>query len=187
MFRRKRAQMTDDIHTEPVQSTNMRAGAIWACALPITLGVIGIILLIPTVSPLPWGKAFIGPLYFIILPILACFSLGSPLAAWLACRQLHKISDVEKIWWWQTSAWQGLKAATWVHFIAALFYSLAFAIYFLLESKTPGSNLSQFATLLLTSAMINLCLWVIITLPLSLVCATIFWRVAKLPEDTSVF
>ena len=41
--------------------------------------------------------------------------------------------------------------------------------------------------IVLFAALYNIALWIVFTLPLSLICATIFWKLTKFPDDPIVF
>lgn len=174
------------------RQTKMKRGAIWACVIPVGLGVIGLSLLLLDVAQ----RASIGAKYWdhilILLPIIACFILGAPLSAWLACRNLKKINSFEKLSLWRSSASRGLLSAGLVHLVWSTLYIIVVVIIILnLDSQAFGNSFDRpgnpFFSMLLGFTMMNLFLWLFITLPLSLLCATIFWKVTKFPDNTDVF
>lgn len=168
-------------------NTNMKRGAIAACALPMALGFLGLIA-IGANSPFTYdGRDFSNSQHFMTLPIALCFVFGTPLAAWLSCLWLRKTASFEKIRRWRTAAWRGLVCASAVHFGACLFYTILSAKFFFGETAEFQSSGNEVFSIIFMSAFINAGLWAIITLPFSLLCATIFWRVTKFPDDTSVF
>ena len=165
------------------KETKMLRGAIWACAIPMTFGLISTFFILIDLPPNTRNQSFTTSPSFYILPIALCFLFGTPLAAWLACLRLKRIKDYEKLRRWRMPAWWGLLSATAVHFVAALFYTILTA-GFLFQSYDQGAGYDQEVSLIIfMSAMLNAMLWVIITLPLSLICATIFWRITKFPKD----
>ena len=168
------------------RETKMLPGAVWACAVPMGLGLIStFFILIDPSSNYPNRNS--GDLTIILLPIALCFLFGTPLSAWLACLRLRRVKDLVKLRRWRMSAWWGLVSATAVHFGASLLYSVLAGLFFFPNYDQAGTSESDMALIIFMSLMLNGMLWVIITLPLSLICATIFWRVTKFPEDRSVF
>ena len=172
------------------RETKMLRGAIWACAIPMGLGFLGLILTLfslPNNPAFTRGQPFSSTGYFFTLPIVLCFIFGTPLAAWLACLRLRRVAELAKLQRWRMPAWWGLLSATAVHFGASLIYTIFAMALFMADSGVAAAPENDAALLLFMSLMMNTMLWVIITLPLSLICATIFWRVTKFPEDRSVF
>ena len=169
------------------QNTDMKRGAIAASILPMGLGILGL-LAIGANSPFTYdGRDFSNSPHFMTLPVAMCFFFGTPLAAWLSCLWLRKIGPLEKIRRWRASAWRGLTCASAVHLGACLFYTMLSAKFFFGETAGFQSSGNELFSIIFMSAFINAGLWVIITLPFSIFCATIFWRVTKFPDDTSVF
>jgi len=165
------------------QNTKMLRGAIWAFALPASLGL----------------SAF---LFFQIEPILAhlslfsvfaiYFILGSALSAWLATRRLKRIERLEKLKRWRTSFIAGLTAGSLIHLVST-FLLIAFQLVtiYSLKNSDDGFGLNYNAvynservlSILANLSSASLYFWFIVTLPLSLICATIFWRVTKFQEN----
>ena len=170
----------------------MLRGAIWACVIPVGLGVIAAILLFLSLAPLvSTGAALTGDSLIVLAPILACFIFGTPLTAWLACRSLAKISSADRLSNWKSSASRGFLNASLVHFIWASLYTIGVAFVMLKSQQSffpdVDQGFSMMGGVFVTALVMNLMAWVIITLPLSLLCATIFWKVTKFPADTDVF
>jgi len=170
----------------------MLRGAIWACAIPVGLGVIAMIMMFITMAPLiSRGVAIHDNSLIGIAPIIACFIFGTPLTAWLACRSLAKISSADRLSNWKSSASRGFLNASLVHFIWASLYTIGVAFVMLKSQQSffpdVDQGFSMMGGIFVTALVMNLMAWVIITLPLSLLCATVFWKVTKFPADTDVF
>lgn len=175
------------------QNTKMKRGAIWACAIPVGLGVIGAILLgMYLMQVVPSGAGIMENI-LVTVPIIGCFIFGAPLSAWLACRSLAKINDANRLSRWWASVVRGLLSASLVHLIWSGLYIAGFVI--IIATSDPISwnslqdnpGLGTMPAIILGFVIMDLILWIIITLPLSLLCATIFWKVTKFPDDTNVF
>lgn len=167
------------------KQTKMLRGAVWACVIPVGLGVIGLILLLKEVVLVASVNADYWSDIFLSLPIIACFILGAPLSAWLACRSLKKIQAAEILSRWRSSASRGVLSASFVHLVWSSLYIAGF-LFFILKINS-GSQRDSFSIMLLGFTATNLFIWLIITLPLSLLCSTIFWKITKFPENTDVF
>jgi len=84
--------------------------------------------------------------------------------------------------------WAGLKWASLVHIAAATLYTISFSVIRLNEMGAGGAlGGEELFSILFMSGFINATLWFGLTLPFTLLCATIFWRATKFPEDVSVF
>jgi hypothetical protein len=161
------------------QNVKMMPGAVAACALPMALGLLftGLILVGGNSNE-----------RFMTLPIALCFLFGTPLSAWLACRRLRNIKDPKRLSKWGVNFWAGLKWATLIHLSSALLYTLGFFVVTSLDNDVMATaHENVIFSILFMSGFINAILWCVLTLPFSLLCATIFWRVTKFPEDVSVF
>lgn len=169
------------------QDTKMLRGAIWACAIPMGIGLISLFFILIDLPPNGRHQNFESSLSFILLPIALCFLFGTPLAAWLACLRLRRVKDSAILRRWHMSAWWGLLSATAVHFGASLFYTILSMFLFFPNIGTSSPPDNDVVLIIFLSAMLNGMLWVTITLPLSIICATIFWRVTKFPEGRNVF
>ena len=121
------------------QNTKMLRGAIWACALPVGLGVWGLILEIRRLPQRMSWEAFLMD-FQISLPVVFCFIFGTPLAAWLACCHLRKIENSTKLNRWRTSAWASLLGASLTHFSAAFAYSVWTYVFI---DVIAGANVEQ--------------------------------------------
>jgi len=165
----------------------MLRGAVWACALPLGLGLIGLAFFIHDLMAYQQPRFLVRSHHYVTRPLLACFLFGTPLAAWIACSRLRKIQSVEKRRRWRSSAISGLIGSTLVHFGAVLIYSICVALF--VDLTGGGYNQSQadvgIVEVVLEMLAFNLIPWILIILPLSLICATIFWRVTKFPEQLS--
>ena len=155
------------------QNTEMMKGAVAACILPMSLGALGCFYLV--------GSGPFRTFGFMLWPIALCFLLGTPVAAWLACRRLKKIEDPKTLSLWRKSASSGILAALTVHALAASCYSLYFSIS-TASQNTGAVSFNEFHELLLVSLIINIGLFTILTLPFALICATIFWFVTKFEQ-----
>jgi len=158
------------------QKTQMFRGAAWACALPVSLGLI--ILLFVLIDPNELSL-------ILLLPISLCFIFATPLTTWLACRSLKRRDDAKYLSRWGSSFRAFFGYASLVQILTAGLYTAGFLIW---ASAFFGSELeTEVLTILGIALYLNFLIWVVVILPLSLLCATIFWRVTKFPEDTSVF
>lgn len=161
--------------TKAGQIINMWPGAMAACALPMLLGL-GV-----TLNVLSSGHRAD---WIFILPISLCFLFGTPLAAWLACRYLRRSKDPANIFRWGPSLGAGVLGASAVHFSAALFYMVGF-IFLVSDKGSHSVRADEVFTVFLASVVLNLGLWVIVTLPFSLLCASIFYHVTKIQKAGS--
>ena len=155
------------------QNTEMMKGAVAACILPMSLGALGCFYLVGS-GPFPTFG-------FMLWPIAQCFLLGTPVAAWLACRRLKKVGDPKILSLWRKSASSGIFAASLVHFIAAGGYTL-YVIFSAADRHNGAGITTEFSGFLLVSLIINIGLFTILTLPFALICATIFWAVTKFEQ-----
>ena len=157
--------------TNAVQDIKMLPGAVAACVLPMFLGLAVSVLEIFSTGRTDWIAT---------LPLSFCFLFGTPIAAWLACRHLRKAEDPEDISRWLACFGAGFLGASIVHFSTALLQVIIIGF---------GTSLGplEFLTILCAAAMIQLVLWLVITLPFTLLCATIFWWVTKFPSDMDAF
>jgi len=161
------------------QIVKMKPGAVVACALPMGLGLFftGLLLAGGNQSDL-----------FMSLPVALCFLFGTPLSAWLACRRLRKIANPARLRRWGTVFWAGLKWSSFVHFMSALIYTIGFLVVTSSQYDQVGASGGNEAfSIFFMSGFMNAMLWCILTLPFALLCASIFWRVTKFPQDASVF
>jgi len=164
------------------QNTKMKRGAVWACAIPMGLGVIAVILFVTGVVQWTPNR---GGTYWRNLPpewVLAYgLILVPPLSAWLACRSLAKIESVERISRWRSSAVRVLLSATFVQFLLTALYNFGLYVF------SVNRAILVVEPIIVGWLVKNLICCLLITLPLSLLCATIFWKAAKFPADTNVF
>lgn len=171
------------------QDTKMLRGAIWACVLPMALGFMLLAFIIYDLVFYMQLRFIVRTHHFFTQPTAACFILGTPLAAWLACWYLKKFINRAKLRYWRSSALAALLGATSVHFVAAITYAVVVALF--VDMSGGGYDSSQydkgFWDIFFSMMTFHWVIWLFITLPLSLICATIFWRVTKFPKDTSVF
>ncbi len=166
---------------ETDHDTRMIRGAIAACILPMMLGFIGLGFIIYDLMVYEQYKYLVRSHHYVTRPTVACFILGTPLAAWMACRRLKKIDSQIKRGLWRSSAISGMLSATVVHIGAVLIFCVCLALF--VDLTGGGYNSSQadvgFVEITFEMLVFNLIPWVIITVPLSLLCATIFWRVTR--------
>jgi len=170
------------------QNTKMLRGAIWACVIPVGLGLIGLGFTIFDLMFYEQKKFIVRTHHFFTRPVVLSFILGTPLAAWIACRHLRTINSAEKLSRWRRSPFEGLVGATLAHFGAVCLYVIC--VWLFVDLTGGGYDMSQrdVGVLEIGFKMLtfNTVLWLFITLPLSLICATIFWRVTKFPDDPTV-
>jgi len=169
------------------QKIDMRRGAILACAIPVGLGIIGLIFILYDLTYFQQKRFIVRTHHYFTRPIVACFILGTPLAAWIACSRLREIGSSGKLSQWRTSAFAGLIGSTIVHIGAVVLYGLCVALFVDLtgggyDKKQPDGEVLKIICGMLVG---NIVPWVIVTLPLSLLCSTIFWRVTKFPKEHS--
>ena len=157
------------IDTKP--NIKMFPGAAAACALPMTLGLAFSLVETFSGGHIDW---------LVTLPLSLCFLFGTPAAAWIACRYLRKTENPADLPGWGDCFGAGLLGATAVHASAALLHTI------LLGTSVVSAPPQDFITILFVAALMHLGLWIIITLPFTLLCATIFWRVTKFLGDTDV-
>lgn len=154
---------------------HMFFGVVAACILPVSLGVMGLF------EALDSGNNYDEIEYHIFLPIVLCFTFGTPIAAGLACRQLrHNHGPYD----WRECLGAGVGAASAVHFLAVLLHILILSGF---AAGTQGfSEKITFAfMMLMISGLINIFLWAFVTLPFSLFCATVFRGVTKFLDGVS--
>ena len=171
------------------KNTKMLRGAVWACVIPVGLGLIGLAFIIYDMTFFQQKKFLVRTHHYVTRPVVACFIFGTPLAAWVACWRLRKIDSISKLRRWRSSAAAGLIGATLVHIAAVVLYSVYVALFVHLTGGGYDMSQPDGEILKIVFGMLagNLIPWAIITLPLSLICATIFWRVTKFPDDRGVF
>ena len=163
----------------------MKRGAIWACVIPVGIGLIGLGLIIVDLMYFQQKRYLVRTHHYVTRPIVACFIFGTPLAAWIACLRLRKIQSAKRLRRWQSSALSGLIGSTLVNIGAVCLYAIFVALFVDLtgggyDQSQPDGEILKIMFGFLAASIIP---WVIITLPLSLLCATIFWRVTKFPLD----
>ena len=166
------------------QQTNMKRGAIAACVLPMALGVFGLLATFQNLSTFYTGRSFSDSPHFFTLPIVLCFLFGPPLTAYLACSHLKKIRNLEQLRRWQTTTGRAVLTATSVHFWSALVYTIIALIFFFPDGDSMEGVVIGVIGVLIMSGLINLILWVIITLPFTLFCTIIFRLSTTFPKDS---
>jgi len=149
------------------QNIDIWRGAIAACLFPILLGLCMFIVMISSVN---------AKEYWLTLPVILCFIFGTPIAAWLACRTLRKAKYPEHVSDWGLSCLTGFRGATIIHFWAALIHTIG-NMLFSPNSVPAFMGFTEFIPNLLLIIVLHLLIWVIVTLPLSFLCGTIFWAV----------
>ena len=169
------------------QETKMMRGAIWACILPMALGLFGLTFTLHIEPSFQTGRSFSDSLHFLTLPVVLCFILGTPLAAFSACLRLRQTISFEEWTSWQAAVGCALHSATRVHLWAAVIYTIIALLFFFPDGGTIEGGIIRMIFILIMSPLINLGLWGFLTLPLSLLCATIFHRVTKFPSNRTVF
>jgi len=140
--------------------------AVCASVLPMTLGIIGLYFCF---VPTDIGREFYHE-YIFSIPIALCFTFGTPIVAWLSCRGLAERvkaknhAPIKFI----SAAFQAVKNSFFVHLIAFLIHVTLISIF----PDWAGPTL--FFDALIIGGLINLVLYAIVTLPLSIFCAAIF-------------
>ena len=167
----------------------LRRGGMWACAIPMALGLINILFLVfnpPQDEGVSLAFRIMVGLYFTV--VLICIP---PLAALLTGLRLRRINDPYKSRQWRTCFRWSLLNATLVHFLMAIIFAAFFVgVSHYMYSKSViypwelrGLDISNFRG----SVSLSLKTWVFLTLPLTALGATIFHRVTKFPSDRTVF
>lgn len=147
----------------------MWRGAIAACLLPILLGLWMLIAHINAVNSKDDWFA---------LPIILCFIFGTPIAAWLACRTIQKGKYPDFMSEWALACLAAFRGATIIHFWAALIHTTGNMI-FSSNAAPVWVGVTEFVPNVLLVIVLQLLLWILITLPLSFICGTIYWGVTK--------
>lgn len=164
-------------------------GAIAACVIPMA---IGISMITPFIEVYIWdchapgrpGKCW-SPNHYTRNNIWAgptglTFIFGTMFTAYFSAVRVSKKSKLGVL----KSKWSiikiGLKWATLVHFIAAIFYF----IYLVYEYSSPNTPIidEDYVMVLGIGSFLHGILWVIVTLPLSIMCSSIFYYVAMEKE-----
>ena len=130
----------------------------------------------------PFGDAINGSLWTLIYELQCYF--GVIVLGWLGVIRQSAVFGLAFLSFVIVSVGAGLLGASTVHVSAALLYTLGFFVPDLIEGRPV---LHYIPSILFMSAGINLCLWMVLTLPFTLFCSTIFWRVTKFPSDTDRF
>jgi len=152
------------------QNTDMRRGAVAACVIPMGLGLLSLISLL--ISP-----NFSGPFHYSVFPI--SFLFVAPLTAWLACRRLKRLSDLKQLSRWRTSFFAGLGSASLVQFTIAAILTTILLIVVMIGGLRDGAS---WYYIIGNSLVYNGSFWLLLTLPLTVICTTIFWCVTKFSE-----
>ena len=153
-----------------MDNMDMWRGAIAACILPVLLGLYMFIAHMTSVNAND---------YWFTLPIIMCFIFGTPIAAVLACRTIRKAKYPDHVSDWGLACLTGLRGATIIHFWAALIHTTG-NMLFGYKSVPEVGGLTEFVPNFLLVITLQLLIWVIVTLPLSFMCGTIFWAVTTL-------
>ena len=159
-------------YTAPMRGElpSMFWAAFFACLVPISLGFLGLVLsAIPTV----FIRAVFQDFMFTV-PISLCFAFGTPIVAWLSCRALRRRAALQnaapsnKVGFQFLEVWPAaLKYSFYVH-------AAAFFTHLLLLNAVLKGGLYGFALFLMFGGLLNLILFLVITLPFSVFCAAIF-------------
>jgi len=137
-----------------------RIGAFYSAILPIIIGLLVSMGLAEQEFNI--DKAF-------NLPLTLAFIFGTPIAAWLTQDELMKRP---KVTYWDIIE-IGLIRAT----IIQAAFGIIFLIYYLLHTQNVGA----LGTLLSMGLALQAIFWVLITLPLTIVCAVVFKLSAMRP------
>jgi len=176
--------MTEESKTDLSEGRNlppMFQAAVAASAIPMILGFVGLYI--------SWVPTSFGPGRFqdfiFTVPIAFCFAFGTPLVAWLSCKNLKSEtdSDIEKrftlLYVWPTA----LKNSFYVQGSAFLIQLT------LLTAFSVGARVETFGAGLFYGGLINAVLFVLVTMPMSVFCTAVFALVypatkgSHLPED----
>jgi len=177
------------------QTTKMKRAAVWACAIPVGLGISLLPLLLLFLPRLLHGRDSETEIqfWFVVAGLMALgLSLSAPLSAWLACRNLAKVEDIYELRRWKTSAVRAARSASLVHAGATiLFTTIICCVMIFVAGGIDGTVDDKYLLLVLFNivlfaALYNIALWIVFTLPFSLICATIFWKITKFPSDINV-
>lgn len=166
------------------KQVKMQRGAFWACAIPVGLGLVGLIIILMAALhrlSLEVNDPDLDLGLLMISPIVALFILGPPLAAYLTGRSLTKITSAEKLSRWRSSAGRGVLFGALIHVVWAILYTIG------AKSISTSAEYDDWLVVIGVSVILNIGVWCLVILPLSLICATIFWRVTAFPKNTSVF
>jgi len=150
-----------------------------ACLMPMVLGAFSLALMLQNLAVFQTGRSFSDSPYFMTLPIVLCFLFGTPLAAFMACVRLGDIGNLGHRRLWQRAVRFGVQSATSVHVWSALLYTIMALMFFFPKGGTLEGLIIQVIGVFFISAILNGLLWLVITLPVSLFCATLFWLAAK--------
>lgn len=171
------------------REVKLRRGAIWACAIPMALGLINILFLVfnpPQDEGVLLAFSIMVGLYFTV--VLICIP---PLAAFLTGLRLRRINDSYKLKQWRTCFQWGLLNATLIHFLITIIFTVFFvgvSHHIYLKSVFNPLELRRLGILHFeASVFISLKTWIFLTLPLTAIGATIFDRITKFPSDRTVF
>jgi len=130
-----------------------RIGAFYAGILPV---MIGFVVLSSSI-----GQEFSLD-KTLNIPLAMAFILGTPTTAWL---MQDAVKQRQRLTYWDVFEIMVIRAT-----IVQLVFSLAFLIYFVFFTPFTLS----FSKILSTGLTVQTIMWVVITLPLALVCAVIF-------------
>jgi len=120
--------------------------------------------------------------YMLWFPIAACFVLGTPFAAILACRDIRKKENkfIGTGFEYFEIANIAAKASAYVHFVAALVFAV---IIILLDEPSPDliDFFAVFGLYIFFGSIPHLILYVFITAPFSHFCAFVFYKCYSAP------
>ena len=179
------------------REVKLRRGALWACALPAVLGglygVFATIEFLNNEREVYIMRAFE---FLVVMNLVLCLICIPALAAWLTGFCLRRIDDPNKLGRWRTCFGRALLCVTTVQFIAAIIFAALLSttfdqIYAILaetheKAGNPPRTRSEINPIIF-SMKTHLRMWIALTLPLTVIGATIFHRVTKFPSDRTVF
>ena len=173
----------------------LRRGAVWACAIPIGLGLALAIVTVNRmlnyndVGAVILLNIFVAPLYY-----TAVLLFVPPLTAWLTGLRLRRIADPEKLKQWRVIFISALTIGTALQFLMALGLAHYLSIQaeklagiYGTDIKDAGVRVNQTLNAYKVVAIANSLVWIILTAPLCAVGVSIFRRKTKFPSDRTVF
>jgi hypothetical protein len=150
----------------PYDKNKFRMGGICAAMVPVSIGIALLIRTIKMDDPDDW---------FIYSPIIISFIFIAPIVASICVRHLKKNAPVNREDILTTSFIKSTKANFWT----AIVYNVIFTIILLVAGGHPNTHFKDIALFFFGSSIVQAILWLIVTIPLSFICAIIFELIAR--------